>query len=321
MTDPYNLFRQIEHLFRQQEQIRRLSTSTLLQDVAEQFRQQEQIQRLAASSLVHNTVEQFIREQEQLRRLSTSSFVHNTVEQLIREREQLQQLSASSLLQDAAAQFIRQREHLGRLTQDAVVHELLRQSWLVVESAIRLQDFYREITIGDESVSSLEVEEAVQNFFSSIGESYFFETFLERFRNLKDSVKPIAFSILISIIIPYFVNLSSDITYNLIKKDIQPHIDSASPRSSSEVKRSIKNIPNEIDLRNLEGFRIITGDKVRIREQPSTKSRVIRELNRGKIVKTLEKNRNWTLIEVDFNDSDEIIQGWVFTRYTLPIRR
>jgi hypothetical protein len=43
MTDPYHLFRQIEHL----------------------LRQQEQIQRLAASSLVHDTLEQLIRELEQ----------------------------------------------------------------------------------------------------------------------------------------------------------------------------------------------------------------------------------------------------------------
>src|SRR5919108_5205470 len=60
MTDPYNSSRQLENLLRQQEQIQRFATSTLLQDVAEQFRKGEQIQRLATSSLVHNTVEQFI---------------------------------------------------------------------------------------------------------------------------------------------------------------------------------------------------------------------------------------------------------------------
>ena len=39
----------------------------------------------------------------------------------------------------------------------------------------------------------------------------------------------------------------------------------------------------DIDLKNFDEFRIVTGDRLRLRERPSMKARIIDELNRVKL--------------------------------------
>ena len=69
----------------------------------------------------------------------------------------------------------------------------------------------------------------------------------------------------------------------------------------------------EESIVELGRLRFISGDNVRLRAGPSTKTKILDELTLGQVVTVISKKRNW--IEVEYEDG-EYFHGWVFTRYT-----
>lgn len=85
--------------------------------------------------------------------------------------------------------------------------------------------------------------------------------------------------------------------------------------SKSELKCLLKGGFPDVDTQALKDCRVISGDKVNLREEPSMKSMVILELPAYKMVRVLDKShRSW--LEVEVQIEDEVLQGWVARRYT-----
>lgn len=75
----------------------------------------------------------------------------------------------------------------------------------------------------------------------------------------------------------------------------------------------------EIKWEDLNGFRFITGDNVRLHVSPSLNSEVIECIGKNTIVAILDKkDRQWLFVQV--KSGDEFITGWITRTYTKPLK-
>lgn len=75
----------------------------------------------------------------------------------------------------------------------------------------------------------------------------------------------------------------------------------------------------EIKWEDLNGFRFITGDNVRLHVSPSLNSEVIECIGKNTIVAILDKkDRQWLYVQV--KSGDEFITGWITRTYTKPLK-
>ncbi|HFL4221360.1 TPA: hypothetical protein ACG30D_004914, partial [Escherichia coli] len=75
----------------------------------------------------------------------------------------------------------------------------------------------------------------------------------------------------------------------------------------------------EISWEDLNGFRFITGENVRLHVSPSINSEVIECIGKNTIVAVLDKkDRQWLFVQV--KSGDEFITGWITRTYTKPLK-
>ncbi|MDM5264506.1 SH3 domain-containing protein [Sulfurovum sp. XTW-4] len=100
------------------------------------------------------------------------------------------------------------------------------------------------------------------------------------------------------------------------ENNIQAFLEKNATKIDTDKVRKIKKIPQieNLNLINKDSHRFITVDGLRVRSEPSIKAQIIDHLNQGKIVEIVDKDKSWTKVIYEVDDST--IQGWIFTRYT-----
>lgn len=86
-------------------------------------------------------------------------------------------------------------------------------------------------------------------------------------------------------------------------------------KSPAEVKACIAQIPQD-QVSLLSGHRVLIGDKVNLRTEPSEKSEIKAMPKIGAVLEVLEDGEAWIKVSVDV--SGEIQEGWIARRYTVP---
>lgn len=128
---------------------------------------------------------------------------------------------------------------------------------------------------------------------------------------------------IIQIIVVFcFLQIVGPVLNNIAANLITPHVEKilfSKNLSNKEKVGNIKKIKIEESIVELERLRFISGDNVRLRAGPSTKTKILNELTLGQVVTVISKKHNW--IEVEYEDEDgEYFHGWVFTRYTAKFK-
>jgi hypothetical protein len=113
-------------------------------------------------------------------------------------------------------------------------------------------------------------------------------SYLSVFKNLPPTIQAIFFYILLNVIIPQINSISANILTPVVSSYLQE-----SDLTKREDVKNIKDFPRYLDNVQVDGLRFITGDNVRLREGPSTKSDILDELVLGQVVSILSKDRNW----------------------------
>ena len=86
-------------------------------------------------------------------------------------------------------------------------------------------------------------------------------------------------------------------------------------------REQIKEIATtRIDALSLWPQRFVSTDILHLREQPNIGSASLDELQFGQVITVISKKRNWLKVTYSYDDG-EVMQGWVFTRYTERFRR
>ncbi len=84
----------------------------------------------------------------------------------------------------------------------------------------------------------------------------------------------------------------------------------------TEVKKFVRSGSAQFDRGVLSGLRVVSGNNVNLRTEPSMKSDIIMKLNTGELIEVVDKsNRVWLKVEVF--DGEDVIQGWISRRYTV----
>ena len=134
---------------------------------------------------------------------------------------------------------------------------------------------------------------------------------LSVFTSLPPYIQIIFLFIFLETIWPLIINISS----NLLTTKVESYLDNNNDSTTRDKIIDIKKLPLSLDDISTRDLRFITGNNVRLRMAPSTKSEILDELALGQVVTVLSKKRNWIEVMYEYEDG-ESISGWVFTRYT-----
>jgi hypothetical protein len=134
--------------------------------------------------------------------------------------------------------------------------------------------------------------------------------FSEAFKKLPPIFQLVIFFTFLQIFLPQVNSISA----NLLTPVVTSYLD-GSRNSNREKINDIKKLPSKIDSLDTHQLRFITGNNVRLRVDASTKSEVLDEMVLGQVVTILSKKKNWIEISYEY-ENGEVMEGWVFTRYT-----
>ena len=139
--------------------------------------------------------------------------------------------------------------------------------------------------------------------------------FSDIFAKIPFNIQMIIIFIFMQIILPHINNISA----NLMTPYVDKYLLSSSVTDKVKIKK-ISKIKLDNPVLEVNKLRFITRNNVILRSSPSTKTEILDELCLGQVVTVLSKKRNW--IEVQYIDQDnEIVHGWVFTRYTARFKK
>ncbi|HIF9256989.1 TPA: SH3 domain-containing protein [Photobacterium damselae] len=88
------------------------------------------------------------------------------------------------------------------------------------------------------------------------------------------------------------------------------------------VAKSLNHVVRDssLDQNEVKSFRYVSADVLNIRSEPTIKAAVIGQLQFSSVVRVIDKQKKWTFIEWQSDESDSLIRGWVFTRYLNKFR-
>ncbi|HIF9209025.1 TPA: SH3 domain-containing protein [Photobacterium damselae] len=128
------------------------------------------------------------------------------------------------------------------------------------------------------------------------------------FNSLSDSLKVVVAVLLLPYCVSIFANLTTPIYEGWWQE-----ITTAEQRTAK--KEIIKEANQLYLLSELNEYRFVIASVLHVRESGNRKSEIVGELYLGKAVKVISKLKRWTLVEYFDESSEEIKQGWVFSRY------
>tara|TARA_R110001583_G_scaffold174257_1_gene328695 strand:+ start:1958 stop:2887 length:930 start_codon:yes stop_codon:yes gene_type:complete len=132
-----------------------------------------------------------------------------------------------------------------------------------------------------------------------------------------DSQTP-SVQLVVGLILAYFINVFSSLSMPLYD-DWTYLFEKESTRVAS--KLVIKTAVNEYNISELSNYRFTDAPILHVRVNPSINAEIIDELEKGKVVKYITKNKRWVQVEFVCKDTGEKKIGWVFSRYLRKFER
>lgn len=169
-------------------------------------------------------------------------------------------------------------------------------------------------------ISSDEIRTEIAEFFQKFKDVKSIDHIEKPFSALKKPIKSIVIWILNHILVAFIVGLSANLVLQNINK-IENVLVNTQIRSKRDVTQCIKKLPIKFQLDNFSEYRVVTGNGLHLRKKPKMDSKILDELDRGKLVKLLQKKRNWSYVEVFYQDDLESLKGWVVTRHITKLKR
>jgi hypothetical protein len=180
----------------------------------------------------------------------------------------------------------------------------------ILEQIIESNDSWRDL---DPNLFNIEQEEFTQSIAplsNAVNENEFISFFTK--------IPPVIQAVIIFIFLQFFLPQVNNVISLVLNPYIQEII-SDSDKTTKEIVKEIKQMPASSFGADLSKIRFITGTNVRLRQKNSTNSQVIDELEIGQIVEVISKKKNWIQVKVTYEE--EVVIGWVFTRYTAKFKK
>ena len=153
-----------------------------------------------------------------------------------------------------------------------------------------------------------EVQEIIESYLekTSVVEKNSIEITIDNMLSNIAKHHPIITKIIVHILLALFINVVSaryfsppaQIDYSLLAKHL---------------KKEVHQV--EIGPEFYRHYRFVSAPSLTVWSKNYTRSKYVGKLYFGYLVRIVQKNKNWSLIEYRANDGTAVIQGWVFTRY------
>jgi len=136
--------------------------------------------------------------------------------------------------------------------------------------------------------------------------------FIRLFSKIPTAIQVIMLFMVLQILLPIINSVTAII--------VTPHVEALIENSGKPRRELVKVIAStRIEDLDLSQHHFVAVEVLHLRERPSTKSRILDDLQLGQVLTIVSRERNW--IEVTYtHDGGEIIQGWVFARYAAKFR-
>ncbi|EJQ6929882.1 hypothetical protein DNX30_17645 [Escherichia coli] len=188
------------------------------------------------------------------------------------------------------------------IAQKASLHQIMEQSLSSIAQA------YVEGAI-ETSHNESDVQDKGLNKSSS--------TFIDSFKSLPHPLQFIIMWLLTEVVLGAIADYAKEQILSQIHKTESYSVSLYEDAPISKQKLIKEN--TEIKWEDLNGFRFITGDNVRLHVSPSLNSEVIECIGKNTIVAILDKkDRQWLFVQV--KSGDEFITGWITRTYTKPLK-
>ena len=111
------------------------------------------------------------------------------------------------------------------------------------------------------------------------------------------------------------------LTYDIVKPKLGPKLNKISPTDDQSIAKTVEETINETEIEKdyLIYLRLVTAQRLNVRAEPTSSSSIVALLTRNNLVRVIEKQGRWYLVEYKSESKDLLIKGWVYGRYLRKI--
>ncbi len=175
----------------------------------------------------------------------------------------------------------------------------------ILEQIIESNHSWKDLDPDHLAIEQEEFTQSIAPLTNAVNENEFLSFFMK--------IPPVIQAVIIFIFLQFFLPQVNNVISQVLNPYIQEII-ATSDKTSKEIVKEIKQVPASSFGVDVSSLRFITGTNVRLRQKNSTNSQVIDELEIGQIVEVVSKKKNWIQVKITYEE--EVLIGWVFTRYT-----
>lgn len=193
-----------------------------------------------------------------------------------------------------------------------------------IQNNLRL---FREIDwteiIEPDDLEEFDIENTLDGVIVDINDGISLQQRVMVFVDKLKSKYPLIFMIFMMFVCSPIQSAIDDAVLGAIKGTTIPIIEQAKTTDYKVIKKNIKiEVNNTLNI-NIESkdardellkiYGYVSTDSLIMRQSNKVKSRAVHTLKFGQVIKVIHKDRNWTLVE--YERDEDVIRGWVFTRY------
>ena len=183
--------------------------------------------------------------------------------------------------------------------------------------------------IEPEDLEKFDIENTLDGVIVDINDGISLQQRVMVFVDKLKSKYPLIFMIFMMFVCSPIQSAIDDAVLGAIKGTTIPIIEQAKTTDYKVIKKNIKievnntlniNIESK-DVRDelLKVYGYVSTDSLIMRQSNKVRSRAVHTLNFGQVIKIIHKDRNWTLVE--YESDEDVIRGWVFTRYISKFKK
>lgn len=111
------------------------------------------------------------------------------------------------------------------------------------------------------------------------------------------------------------------VTFDAVEDNYYSFVENSKLLSVEEnLNGATKELRRVLSKDDLKSFRIVTKNELIVRDGKKLNTKINGKLNKSDVIQIVEKERNRTYIIFYNKENDEVIKGWVSTRYLKKIK-
>jgi len=183
--------------------------------------------------------------------------------------------------------------------------------------------------IDAEDFEDFNVENSLDSAVIDLNDGVSFQEQIAEFINRFKTKNPVLAILMVIFVFSPVQAAINDAVRDLVKGVTIPIVEHAQTNDYKVIEKNMKIEVNNTLIINVESkdvrdefmkiYGYVSTDKLIMRQTNKVKSRALYTLEFGQVVRIIHKDRNWSLVE--YESDEDIIQGWVFTRYISKFKK